>query len=101
MQGSRLIAVETAEEQPGERLGLTAPAEKNRAEGVLTGILLTALRTLSQKTIVALASLVELMLIASVFALCLMIVSEPSTAQLIEAAGYAMFVLTSIYIRRR
>ncbi len=100
MQGTRLIAVDTDTEQPGERLGLTAPRE-NRAEGVLTGLLLTALRTLSQKTIVALASLVDLGLIASVFALCLMIVSEPSTAQLIEAAGYATFILTSIYIRRR
>lgn len=100
MQGTRLVAVDGNEEQPGERLGLVAASEP-RAERVLTGILLTTLRTLSQKTVVALASLVDLALLASVFALCLLIVSQPSAAQLIEAAGYAMFVLTSIYIRRR
>jgi hypothetical protein len=99
MQGTRLIAVGD-EEQPGERLGLSVTREP-RVEAALTGLLLTTLKTISQKTLVALAALVDLALIASVFALCLMIVTQPSPAQLIEAAGYAAFVLTSIYIRRR
>lgn len=74
--------------------------ETSRTERVLTDLLLTNLRALSQRTIVALASLVDLMLIASAFALWLRIIASPTTPQLIGVAGYAGFVLISLWLRR-
>jgi hypothetical protein len=102
MQGTRLLAVDT-EDEPRTPLGLSVPRETSseRTEHALTGLLLTTLRTLSQKTVVALASLVDLALIGSVFALCLLIVKEPSALQLVEAAGYAVFIGVSLWLRRR
>jgi hypothetical protein len=75
--------------------------ETRRAESALTGLLITSLRALSQRTIVALASLVDLALLGSVFALWLLIIANPTTYQLIGVAGYAVFVLIALYMRHR
>jgi hypothetical protein len=71
-----------------------------RAESALTGLLITSLRALSQRTIVALASLVDLALLGSVFALMLMVISSPSQLQLVAIAGYGSFVLGALWMRR-
>ncbi len=76
------------------------PSEARRAESALTGLLITSLRALSQRTIVALASLVDLALLGSVFALMLMVISSPSQLQLVAVAGYGLFVLGALYMRR-
>ena len=74
-----------------------------RAEPLLMGLLITSLKALSQRTVIAIASLVDLALIASVFVLLLLIISEPTTAQLIGAAGYAVFICIclALLVRRR
>lgn len=74
--------------------------ETRRAESALTGLLITSLRALSQRTIVALASLVDLALLGSVFALMLMVISSPSQLQLVAIAGYGSFVLGALWMRR-
>jgi hypothetical protein len=105
MARTRLTAV--GEEEVPTLLGATEetppmePRSAERAQSALTSLLVTSLRALSQRTIVALASLVDLSLIGSAFALWLMIIGQPSTPQLIGVAGYAVFVLAAIMLRRR
>jgi len=69
-------------------------------QDALTGLLFTSLKALSQRTIVALASLVDLALIGSAFALWLLIIADPTPPQLIGVGGYAVFVLIALYMRR-
>ncbi len=71
-----------------------------RVEHALTGLLITSLRALSQRAIVALSSLVDLALLASAFALWLLIIANPTLLQLTAVGGYAVFVLLSLYMRR-
>lgn len=80
-----------------------AAAPVNRVDRFNGDLLMTLLRTLSQKTVVALASLVDLALIASVFVLLLIIIGEPTTAQLVGVAGYAVFICAclALLVRRR
>lgn len=60
-----------------------------------------ALKALSQRAIIAVASLVDLLLIGSVFALGLMIIDMPTPPQLIGVGGYAIFIMACLYLRRR
>lgn len=77
------------------------PAPRPSAtQSALTGLLLTSLKALSQRTVVALASLVDLALIGSVFTLWLLIIANPTPPQLIGVAGYAVFVLVALWFRR-
>jgi hypothetical protein len=76
------------------------PPPRPRVESAMTSLLLMSLRALSQRTIVALASLVDLALLSSVFAALLLIIGKPTTPQLVAIAGYAIFVLISVWIRR-
>jgi hypothetical protein len=78
-----------------------APPPQGRDIQVLTTMLLTALKALSQRTIVALASLVDLALASSVFVLWVLVIAQPTTLQLIGLGGYAMFVLLALYMRRK
>lgn len=71
------------------------------AQSALTGLLFTSLKALSQRTIVALAALVDLALLGSAFALLLIVIAAPTILQLIAVAGYAVFVLVSLVIRQR
>lgn len=103
MARTRLLEVGDDEIPPtliGTTQEVPVPRETSRAQSALTGILITSLKALSQRTIVALASLVDLALIASAFALWLLIIREPTTAQLIGVAGYALFVLVALWMRR-
>ncbi len=84
-------------EEPAPREPLRVSA---KAESALTGLLFTSLKALSQRTVVALASLVDLALIGSAFALWLLIISNPTPLQLTGVAGYAVFVLCSLWMRR-
>jgi hypothetical protein len=60
---------------------------------------LLQLRILSQKTIIAAASLFQLLTVASVFWLALQIVPrQPSPEQLGGLAGYAIFVLIANWL---
>ena len=100
MQGSRLQAVRE-EELPSLIAEPTPEPKPSRAQENLTSLLMLSLRALSQRAIVAMASLVDLMLIATVFALVLMVISSPTPIQLIGIAGYGAFVLISLYLRQR
>lgn len=71
------------------------------AQSALTTLLLTSLRALSQRAVVALASLVDLALIGSAFALWWMIIGQPTPLQLIAVGLYALFIIAAILLRRR
>jgi hypothetical protein len=62
--------------------------------------LFLALRTLSQKSLVAIASLFTLITVGSAFWLALSI-HDPNTYQLVELGGYFLFVLAANWIVRR
>ena len=66
----------------------------------ITNMLMIALKALSQRTIVALASLVDLALAASVFVLWLIVIATPSVLQLVGLGIYAGFVLIALFMRR-
>lgn len=66
----------------------------------ITSMLMLALKALSQRTIVALSSLVDLILASSVFVLWFWVISQPSTLQLIGLGMYGVFVLICLFIRR-
>lgn len=94
--GTRLQPVDDADTfVPG------AETKPSRAQAVGTDLLMLGLRALSQRAVVALASLVDFAILASVFALLLMVVERPSMMQLIALAGYAMFALVALWMRRR
>ena len=84
---------------------VAAPPSRSPARDVhdLTGMLIAAkwaLKVLSQKTIVALASLVDLSLAASVFVMWVLVIAQPSILQLVGLGGYAVFVLLALFMRR-
>jgi hypothetical protein len=66
----------------------------------ITGMLMMALRALSQRTVVALASLVDLALAGSVFALWVMVIEQPTTLQLTGLGMYGAFILICLWLRR-
>lgn len=93
-QGFKLEAVPEDDERP-------APAE-SRADGFATDIIALALKTLSQKSLIALASLFSLLTVASVFWLALTIAANPSVYQIATLAIFAVFVVgINIIVRRR
>ena len=62
--------------------------------------LLLALKALSQRTVVALASLFTLLTAASVFAIAYLISANPTVLQLVLLGLYGVFVLSLNIIRR-
>lgn len=97
--GTRLATVgEEDAEAVAERPVALAPRMVDRA--IAAGVML-ALKTLSQKTIVALAALVDLALMTSAFALWINIIVTPTLLQLSAVGMYALFVLAAIYVRHR
>ncbi len=64
-------------------------------------LLWLSLKALTKRTLIALADLFDLALLGSAFALALLIITNPTTNQLIEVAGYAVFVLIALYTRHR
>jgi|HubBroStandDraft_2_1064218.scaffolds.fasta_scaffold00003_51 hypothetical protein len=67
---------------------------------IATDAIFLALRTLSQKSLVALASLFTLITVGSVFALWFK-TPDPNTFQIISLSIYASFVLAANWIVRR
>lgn len=66
-----------------------------------TQLLLTALAALSQRAVVAIASLFSLALAGSVFWLALAVAQQPSDRQIGVLGLYAAFVLALHWIKRR
>ena len=71
------------------------------ATNAAMAIILKALQVLSQRTVIALASLFDLALCASVFFLAYQITNDPKPLQLWSVGGYACFVLLVLFQRRR
>lgn len=62
--------------------------------------LMLALKTLSQKTLIAMSRLTSLAMVASVFWL-FMSIPDPHTSQLIWGGMYGVFILTLQFLMRR
>jgi hypothetical protein len=79
-----------------------APAPRpRRVESAIASMLMMTLRTLPAKTVVALAGIADLAMIASAFVLWLLIIANPTLLQLAGVGGYAIFVLIALVARRR
>lgn len=102
---SRLRTVDEFEDLPPPALTRdpeprSAPSVASQAvTSAATSMLLLGLKALSQKTVVALASLFTLLTAASVFAIAFVISSSPSTLQLVLLGIYASFVLLLNFVQ--
>lgn len=72
-----------------------------RDPALATQMLQIALGALSQRAVVALASLFSVVLAASVFALYWKVLPNPSVESLVGLGLYALFVLALVYLRYR
>lgn len=96
-----------AEPRPGFKLEAVpdederiAPAE-SRSDGFATDALFLALKALSQRALVALASLFSLITVGAVFWLALTIAANPSVYQIATLAIFSVFVVgINIIVRR-
>ena len=79
---------------------ITAELNAKVNEAALS-FLLMSLKTLSQKTLIALASMFSLLTAASVFAIAYVISASPTTPQLVLLGIYAAFVVVLNLIRRK
>lgn len=77
------------------------PAPPKPREAAGTAMLLLGLKTLSQRTLAAIADLFTLVTVGSAFWLSLSISATPTTYQLVLAATYDIFVLAANWIVRR
>ena len=92
-------------EYPAEHSGNLPqnPANRGRIENAATTLLLTSLRALSQRSLIALANLFVLLTAASAFFLWLQILPNPSVYQIIAVSIYGglLLVLDWMVLRRR
>lgn len=80
----------------------TPQQETNQAQANASlQLLMLALKTLSQRTIVAVAALRGLLLAGTVFWLALTVVESPSTPKLVGLGLYAAFVLIAEFMGSR
>lgn len=94
MTATRLREV-TSEEVPSQ-------PEPNHAAQASMQLLVLALKTLSQRTVIALAALRGLVLAGSVFWLAMTVVENPSTPKLVGLGLYAAFVvIIELMVSRR
>lgn len=96
----RFAVVDEIEDAPTPAL-TRDPASSAATTAAATSFLLLALKSLSQKTIVALASLFTLLTAASVFAIAFVISAAPSVLQLVLLGLYSIFVISLEFVRRR
>ena len=97
---SRLQAVGEPEQiELPEAEAPTKPTPVMQA-AIAAGLML-ALRTLSQRALVALAAIEHLLLASTVFALWLSVIAQPTTLQLVSLGMYGAFVLAMIALRNR
>ena len=73
----------------------------NAATNAAMAVIIQALRVLSQRTVIALASLFDLCLCSSVFYLLIQIANDPKPLQLWLMGGYAVFTLAVLVFRKR
>ena len=95
---SRLQAV--GEPEQVEEIAIVAAAHQPRVAPAIAAGLMLALRTLSQRALVALAAIEHLLLAGTVFALWLTVIMQPTTLQLVGLGMYGGFVLALIALRR-
>lgn len=76
------------------------PSATSEDQSAAFSALMLALKALSQRALVALASLFCLLTVGSAFWLCLTI-HDPNPFQLIQIGGYFLFVLAANVIVRR
>ena len=72
-----------------------------KAQSAFAQLLALSLKSLSQRAVVALSSLVDLALISSAFVLWLNVMQQPSVLQLVGIGMYAVFMLVVLWLRNR
>jgi len=77
------------------------PPQSQKEQAAAIQMLRIGLTALSQRFIVAVASLVDFILITSAFALWWSIITVPTTLQMETATIYSLFILAVIWMRRR
>jgi hypothetical protein len=77
------------------------PPQNQKEQAAAIQMLRIGLTALSQRFIVAVASLVDFILITSAFALWWSIITVPTTLQMETATIYSLFILAVIWMRRR
>jgi hypothetical protein len=98
MRNTRLVPVGETEEISET----PAPEEKpSVVSHALTSMFLLTMKTLSQKTVIALASLTDLLMIASAFVLWVRILDQPTALQLGGVGMYGIFILITVFVRNR
>ena len=97
MRSTRLTAVGEAEVP---EIAPAAPPQPNLTQA-LTSLMFLSMKSLSQKSLVALAALTDLAIVSSAFVLWLMVIANPTQAQLVGVGLYGLFVLAVIWWRGR
>lgn len=97
----RLLQIEGDEEAPQTPVGRPEPESSSLNDAALA-MLLTALKALSQRFIVALASLQVTLAIGSVLFLAYnVLLPAPNITQVSGVAIYAIFVLLALWLARK
>lgn len=98
MRTSRLVQVDAVEE---DEVVESQPVERvERVQAAATQMMVIALKALSQRALVALSNLFMLLTAASVFALWYSAPANPSIAEIVSRALYALFVLALNIVKR-
>ncbi|HEV2225067.1 MAG TPA: hypothetical protein VGR84_18895 [Candidatus Acidoferrales bacterium] len=109
MSGSRLTLLgetpaDDPEAVPARRTRSAQPTPQQQTEAqqkAAASMLMIALKALSQRFVVSVASLVDLVLFGAAFAIWWQIMRGPSQLQIIAASLFSMFSLAVIWMRRR
>jgi hypothetical protein len=94
----KIVGEQEMDAPPGEALAPTLHVAQQRLAAQLLGV---AFKALSEKAVIAVASLFSLLLAASVFWLALSVSQAPSNLQLVELGMYGAFVLGLHVVKRR
>lgn len=96
-----LFAIEAMDETPPQQAPRPAPPpQPSRVEQAALSAIMLALKSLSQRALIAFAALANLAMVASVFWLFLSI-PDPNPHQLIWGGIYALFVFMLIALQYR
>lgn len=106
VRGSRLRQVEESEfidPQEHAAPAVATEPQPSRLDAAAFAMLFTALKAMSQRTVIAFANLYTLLLAASAFYIWsgVVIVSDPTVLKLIGASLYSVFVLALCWARRK
>ncbi len=75
-----------------------SPPPESRADGIASEALVLALKALSQRALVALASLFSLLTVGAVFWLAMSVSANPSVYQIVTLGIFSAFVLVMNWI---